>query len=191
MTLDEQNEIIRTMLAAGHSYTETATALHVTKSVIAGRAHRLGLSQGISRTRWTLEMDTLIRSMWADPRNSAREIARTLGVSHTNLGARIMKLNLPPRKQGGGSRGAKPGPTTAKFSFGYQGQAKPKSVAPQPWRDPVESIPEAQRCQLLDLRPGMCKWPCGHPNHSDFYFCGGKVRRGIYCEAHTKRAYNR
>ena len=43
---------------------------------------------------------------------------------------------------------------------------------------------------LMDLKPRMCRWPCGDPKHEDFGFCGDSAMPGLpYCEAHAKLAY--
>ncbi len=50
--------------------------------------------------------------------------------------------------------------------------------------------PPRRRVALVDLRPGMCRWPLGDPPDDDFGFCGAPAQAGSsYCEECRKRAY--
>ena len=52
---------------------------------------------------------------------------------------------------------------------------------------PVDS---AQRCSLLDLANGHCRWPFGDPGKADFGFCGHDAVAGFsYCAGHARLAY--
>lgn len=52
---------------------------------------------------------------------------------------------------------------------------------------PVES---AQRCSLLELAQGKCRWPIGDPGGADFAFCGNEAIAGFsYCAGHARMAY--
>ena len=52
---------------------------------------------------------------------------------------------------------------------------------------PVEG---AQRCSLLELDGGQCRWPLGDPGKADFGFCGDEAIEGIsYCAGHARIAY--
>jgi GcrA cell cycle regulator len=55
---------------------------------------------------------------------------------------------------------------------------------------PDETIPVEQRKQIIDLKPGNCRWPCGDPQKHGFFFCGGKAIKGFpYCVFHIRVAY--
>jgi GcrA cell cycle regulator len=50
--------------------------------------------------------------------------------------------------------------------------------------------PAAQRCTLLQLNSGVCKWPFGEPASPDFFFCGGDAIEGKpYCAEHCRLAH--
>jgi hypothetical protein len=52
------------------------------------------------------------------------------------------------------------------------------------------NIPTVQRCTLLQLTSGVCKWPFGEPASPDFFFCGGDAVDGKpYCAGHCRVAY--
>ena len=44
--------------------------------------------------------------------------------------------------------------------------------------------------QLEELDENSCKWPIGHPNESNFYFCGrSSLKDFSYCRLHILYAY--
>lgn len=44
--------------------------------------------------------------------------------------------------------------------------------------------------EMMDLKPGQCRWPIGDPDSEDFHFCGKSVFVGKpYCYEHCKQAY--
>jgi GcrA cell cycle regulator len=47
-----------------------------------------------------------------------------------------------------------------------------------------------QRCSLLELAKGKCRWPLSDPGASDFSFCGNAAVPGLpYCAGHARLAY--
>ena len=54
----------------------------------------------------------------------------------------------------------------------------------------IEPIDSAQRCSLLDIAQGKCRWPIGDPDTVDFAFCGNEALGGFsYCAGHARMAY--
>jgi GcrA cell cycle regulator len=52
---------------------------------------------------------------------------------------------------------------------------------------PVES---GQRCSLMELAGGRCRWPLSDPGKADFGFCGSDAIAGLsYCAGHARIAY--
>ena len=52
---------------------------------------------------------------------------------------------------------------------------------------PPESM---QRCSLLELRNGTCRWPVGDQACGDLAFCGNEAAAGLsYCAGHARMAY--
>jgi len=44
--------------------------------------------------------------------------------------------------------------------------------------------------EMMDLKPGQCRWPIGDPDSENFHFCGRQVFVGKpYCYEHCKQAY--
>lgn len=43
---------------------------------------------------------------------------------------------------------------------------------------------------FLEIKDGMCRWPIGEPENSDFKFCGRITQENfVYCQTHYKKAY--
>ena len=43
---------------------------------------------------------------------------------------------------------------------------------------------------LENLTDKTCRWPIGHPDEKDFYFCGrSPMEERIYCKLHVLHAY--
>ena len=54
----------------------------------------------------------------------------------------------------------------------------------------LPTVASAQRCSLLDLTGGRCRWPLSDPGKDDFAFCGNDAVAGIsYCVGHARIAY--
>ncbi len=56
------------------------------------------------------------------------------------------------------------------------------------------SVDSAQRCSLLELAQGKCRWPLGdgvsNSGAADFVFCGNETAAGFsYCAGHARMAY--
>jgi len=64
--------------------------------------------------------------------------------------------------------------------------APPKSAVCAPL--PADSGPTTAE-KVYALAPKACRWPCGDPGHSDFYFCGDPVAEKSYCKHHHALAY--
>lgn len=140
---------------------------------------------------WTDERVSLLTKLWGEG-HTAAEIAKQLGGVTRNavIGkAHRLKLSnrLSPIQQN-----KKP----ANKNVEKKPLKKVVSVI-QP-KEPVNDVqikPEQYKkpenlYSLLDLKPRMCRWPCGDPKHDDFGFCGDNAMPGLpYCEDHARIAY--
>jgi GcrA cell cycle regulator len=51
-------------------------------------------------------------------------------------------------------------------------------------------VESAQRCSLIELAHGRCRWPLNDPGNADFAFCGNDSLAGFsYCPGHARMAY--
>jgi GcrA cell cycle regulator len=70
-----------------------------------------------------------------------------------------------------------------------QGEA-PAEPTPPGHEEPV--VTSEQRCSLLELNQGHCRWPINDPGAANFAFCGLAPVPGLpYCTGHARLAYRR
>jgi GcrA cell cycle regulator len=161
---------------------------------------------------WSAEREAIIEGLWPQREISFQEIRHRVGDPPDHvLYRKATALGLGPRHKGK-PRGAtmslseklkrksSASPERRSNSAGQVMKLKKlqKDQAeggqkrfPLPKTRPEDlAIPVEQRRTLFDLKHGQCKWPVGHPNKPDFFFCGDSVTTNLpYCAMHAKRAY--
>jgi len=120
------------------------------------------------------------------------QIAAEIGVTRNAVIGKIHRLGLGPgRPAAAPARACPPRGRRPRFSPQRQllrlisAQAAPSAEAA-----PSLGIESAQRCSLIDLGHGKCRWPLSHPGEADFAFCGNEAAAGFsYCAGHARMAY--
>jgi GcrA cell cycle regulator len=125
------------------------------------------------------------------------QIAAEIGVTRNAIIGKIHRLGLKPlRSPGTPARACPPRAASPRFSQRKLLRlmfAEAPSLAADQTAD-LESIESAQRCSLLDLAAGKCRWPVADPTGdrggTDFVFCGNAAVTGFsYCAGHARMAY--
>jgi GcrA cell cycle regulator len=144
-----------------------------------------------TRQKWTTERVQQLRA-YVNAGLTCGEIALEIGVTRNAVIGKIHRLGLSP-----GTTGAPPGPRQSQrirprmtqrrivhaIFAGSPGISEIAELAP----GPVES---AERCSLLELAHGKCRWPLNDPADEDFSFCGNDVAAGMsFCAGHVRMAY--
>ena len=160
---------------------------------------------------WTDGRIAHLRQRWSQGATAdciARELAN--GISRSAVLAKVHRLGIGRLSPYGGVTGGRRIRSkereqftrlTAPSAAGREHLAlqlfRPRSpprwvVEAEPYVDDPSvdaDIPPAQRCSLLGLLAGRCRWPVGDPAVADFFFCGGEVLADKpYCGAHWARA---
>lgn len=139
---------------------------------------------------WTDERVAALRRYWSDGL-SASAIASRMDASFTRnaIIGKVHRLGLDPRLTVVRSkqirrRRRKP-KVEAVTPVAKQAAPPPPVVAlPIPKPAPTDIVRVAS---IIDLEPGECKWPIGHPTIG---FCGcTAIHGGPYCQHHTRRAF--
>jgi GcrA cell cycle regulator len=131
---------------------------------------------------WTKAREKQLRELHA-LKLTPRQIAGVMGGTDRN--AVIGKLHRMGLKVPASVR-LKPQNIARRAPLQFTSPALP-TLPPMP---DGSNIPHAQRCTLLQLKPGVCKWPLGEPQSPDFFFCGGDAVEGKpYCAGHCRVAY--
>ena len=194
---DERIATLTKMWESGATASQIADELGgVSRNVVIGKAHRLGLKSRPSPVKPNDEKATAGKA--PDPAPVAK------------MKAKPVKTPLPPRAaQTAAPKPASDIPTqplpdarpdmpkivsVGPGGFLRQGpgdQQAPIPPAPPRRLVPAKPSPEiADKTSLLDLNDRVCRWPMGHPGEADFHFCGEKVNPGFpYCVEHCGRAY--
>ena len=133
---------------------------------------------------WTVEKVTKLKELWGKG-NTASQIAEILGgVTRNAVIGKAHRLNLS-------------GKIVAKKSSSIQKNNKTKYLSNKKVRKgKFKSLviekdfePENPK-QLEELDENSCKWPIGHPNEKNFYFCGRTSLKDFsYCKLHLLYAF--
>tara|TARA_B100000029_G_scaffold319621_1_gene312028 strand:- start:43 stop:537 length:495 start_codon:yes stop_codon:yes gene_type:complete len=136
---------------------------------------------------WTEEKVAKLKELWGKG-NTASEIANIIGgISRNAVIGKAHRLNLS----------AKIKTRTATSSQDFESSIEnKKSNSRKGRRNKFRSLiiekdfePENPK-QLEELDESSCKWPIGHPDEKDFYFCGrSSLKDFSYCKLHLLYAY--
>lgn len=126
------------------------------------------------------------------------QIAAEIGVTRNAVIGKIHRLGIGPGRPMAGSGRACP-PLVRRPRLPSQRQILRLICAEAPRSADgaaigVAPVDSAQRCSLLELAHGKCRWPvgdrAGNGGATDFIFCGNEAVGGFsYCAAHARIAY--
>ena len=135
---------------------------------------------------WTLEKVGKLKQLWGKG-NTAGQIASIIGgVNRNSVIVKAYRLNLAEKS------------IQKKNNFNQISQHQEN--APQPERKTRKSrfksllldktFESENPKSLEELHDEICRWPIGHPNEPDFYFCGRKSMKDFsYCKLHVLYAF--
>jgi len=136
---------------------------------------------------WTEEKVSKLKELWGKG-NTASQIAEIIGgISRNAVIGKAHRLNLS----------AKIKTRTAVSNKNFEKSVEPNGAQSKRGRKSrFKSLiiekdfePENPK-QLEELDESSCKWPIGHPDEKNFYFCGrSSLKDFSYCKLHLLYAY--
>jgi GcrA cell cycle regulator len=154
----------------------------------------------ITGANWTEERVQQLRTC-VDAGLTCSQIAAEIGVTRNAVIGKIHRLGLSSgRRPGALARRMRAEPVRPRARPTRLAQilramaVKMRAVGPSETTvvsiAPMLHVESAQRCSLLDLTSGRCRWPISDPGKADFGFCGNDTIAGIsYCAGHARLAY--
>ena len=137
-------------------------------------------------TIWTKEKCDFLKDNWG--KSTARELAEQMGPGFTrnSIIGKASRLGLS----------AKIKTRTATSNENFENSLAHKKVKLKRGRNRFKSLiiekdfePENPK-QLEELTDNDCKYPIGHPNEKNFYFCGRSALKDFsYCKLHLLYSY--
>ncbi len=136
---------------------------------------------------WTDEKVSKLKELWGKG-NTASQIAEIIGgISRNAVIGKAHRLNLSAKIK---TRAA-----TSNKTFDNNSQAS-KTETKRGRKSKFKSLiiekdfePENPK-HLEELDESSCKWPIGHPDEKNFYFCGrSSLKDFSYCKLHLLYAY--
>ncbi|MFP4097400.1 MAG: GcrA family cell cycle regulator [Alphaproteobacteria bacterium] len=149
---------------------------------------------------WTEERVSLLTKLWGEG-HTAAEIAKQLGGVTRNavigkahrlkLSNRVSPIqqNKKPANKNVERKTSKKSVSSPNPSLG-NARVETSALSSREKKKITHNKKAGDLYSLMDLKPRMCRWPCGDPKHGDFGFCGDNAMPGLpYCEEHAKMAY--
>ena len=135
---------------------------------------------------WTLEKVNKLRELWGKG-NTAAQIASIIGeVTRNAVIGKAYRLNLA-------AKSISKNVNNKQVSQPHENAAQTERITR---RSKFKSLlldknfePENPK-SLEELHDEVCRWPIGHPDKTNFYFCGRKSMKDFsYCKLHVLYAF--
>jgi len=136
---------------------------------------------------WTDEKVAKLKELWGKG-NTASQIAEIIGgISRNAVIGKAHRLNLSAKiktRTAASSKNFDSSMQENNFKSNRGRKSKFKSLIIE-----KDFEPENPK-QLEELDENTCKWPIGHPDEKNFYFCGrSSLKDFSYCKLHLLYAY--
>jgi GcrA cell cycle regulator len=149
-----------------------------------------GTQSQTGKETWTTERVDILKS-YVEAGLSCAQIAREIGATRNAVIGKIHRLGLSrPRSTVG--RAERTGARTRRPGILNLRRILRAAYAEASSRAAEDRVTAAERCSLLDLANGKCRWPINDPGSENFCFCGDPSVGGLsYCVTHARIAYRR
>ena len=189
-TKQDEGMLERLWLKEGLSASLVGQKLGRSRSSILGQAKRMGLrkprsqithrinantGEVVKHFAWTEERETKLK-LYCAQSLSWDIIGYKLGIAATTATKRAGELGIEKKPAIPASWGQQLKPRT---------RSKARKFQPESLKVHKPDRKAEGKIGVLDLKPGMCRWPVGDPLGDDFSFCGDQCAKGSsYCTEH-------
>ena len=134
---------------------------------------------------WTAERESKLRELWKKG-HTASQIAGMIGDTTRNaVIGKAHRLNLQTRSV---SKKSTPR-TKLENNVPIKEERQSRKARFKSLLLDKNFEPENPK-KLIELTDNTCRWPIGHPDEKDFYFCGRKpLEKFSYCHLHVLYAF--
>lgn len=137
---------------------------------------------------WTSERIDLLKSYVAAGLSCA-QIAGEIGVTRNAVIGKISRLGLSRGRRAAGPAERTGQQSRRRTTFNQRRILRVVYAEVSLPAEP-ESVASPDRCSLVELSPGKCRWPISNPDGHDFFFCANCSVPGLsYCAGHARLAY--
>lgn len=202
---------LKALTGKGLSTAEIGKKLGISKNAVVGKLHRLGWnskateapkSKADTKAAKTTKTAKTVKTTKAPVAKSKTGTTKT--AQTTQKAPAKAKVVAKPKKAVVVAKPAKvkkvaPSKKVVKEPVKKTDTKDKKTVAVAPKKTSTTSSKKSlsvhQRMiqhslEMMNLKPGQCRWPIGDPDSEDFHFCGHQVFVGKpYCYEHCKQAY--
>ena len=138
---------------------------------------------------WTEEKVAKLKELWGNG-STASQIAEILGgVSRNAVIGKAHRLNLEARAPSKSS----PNNSTSNTQINKIVKRSPQQMSRKQKFQSIlldKNFESENPKSLEELTEHTCKWPIGHPNEDNFYFCGRTSLKDFsYCKLHLLYAF--
>jgi len=140
---------------------------------------------------WTSERESKLKELWTKG-YSASQIASMIGETTRNaVIGKAHRLNLEARAPS--KKSTRKVDTENKVSFTKSPETKTQKLGRKARFKALlldKNFEAENPKKLEELTDETCRWPSGHPNEENFYFCGRKtLEKFPYCKLHVLYAF--
>lgn len=180
---------LKSLVGKGLSTSEIGKKLGISKNAVVGKLHRMGWNSGAVET--PVAKKASVKSATKAVAKNDKKNAKTTKVVTKKTSAKPVDKKAVTKKVA----------TPAKTKVVTKDKADKEEKKPAVQKttksadNTKKNLNVHQRIiqhslEMMDLKPGQCRWPIGDPDSENFHFCGRSVFVGKpYCYEHCKQAY--